>query len=61
MLTPWVKQKGIPVGTGPQMPRMAPAPMYSVADELAKLATLREQGVLSSEEFDIQKARLLGS
>lgn len=32
----------------------------SVADELAKLAQLRDQGVLSSEEFDAQKARLLG-
>jgi len=32
----------------------------SVADELAKLEQLREQGVLSDQEFQAQKARLLG-
>jgi hypothetical protein len=32
----------------------------SVADELAKLAGLVEQGLLSRQEFDVQKARLLG-
>ena len=31
-----------------------------VADELAKLAQLRESGVLSEEEFQAQKTRLLG-
>jgi hypothetical protein len=31
-----------------------------VADELAKLAGLVEQGLLSRQEFDVQKARLLG-
>lgn len=35
-----------------------PAPL-SVADELAKLAALKEQGILTQEEFDAQKARLL--
>lgn len=34
---------------------------YSVADEIRKLAELRDTGVLSSEEFQEQKARLLGS
>jgi uncharacterized membrane protein YdbT with pleckstrin-like domain len=37
----------------------APAPQVSVADELAKLAALHEQGHLSAEEFEAQKARLL--
>ena len=32
----------------------------STADELTKLATLRDQGVLTSAEFDAQKAALLG-
>lgn len=32
----------------------------SVAEELAKLAALREQGILSPAEFEQQKARLLG-
>jgi hypothetical protein len=30
-----------------------------IADELAKLDELRKQGVLSEEEFQRQKARLL--
>ncbi|MFE2228634.1 DUF4429 domain-containing protein [Streptomyces kronopolitis] len=42
-------------------PRMAVAPgAASVADELTKLAALRDQGVLSPAEFEQQKARLLG-
>jgi hypothetical protein len=38
-----------------------PAPGYrtSIADELAKLAQLRDQGVLTPTEFEAQKARLL--
>jgi Short C-terminal domain len=31
----------------------------STADELTKLAALRDQGVLTPEEFAAQKARLL--
>jgi hypothetical protein len=37
-----------------------PQPGISVADELAKLAQLRDAGVLSPEEFATQKAKLLG-
>jgi hypothetical protein len=33
----------------------------STADELAKLASLRDRGLLTSDEFDAQKAALLGS
>ncbi len=33
----------------------------STADELGKLAKLRDDGVLSAEEFDIQKQRLLST
>jgi hypothetical protein len=36
-----------------------PAGPGSVADELAKLAALRDSGVLSEDEFAAQKARLL--
>jgi hypothetical protein len=42
--------------------RSAPSPIgptLSVADELAKLAQLRDAGVLTEEEFSVQKARLL--
>jgi hypothetical protein len=35
-----------------------PAPV-SVADELSKLATLRDKGLLAEEEFSVQKAKLL--
>ena len=37
-----------------------PATQVSVADELSKLAALRDQGHLSESEFQSQKARLLG-
>lgn len=36
-------------------------PLGSVADELKKLAELRDAGVLSHEEFQQQKTRLLGA
>jgi hypothetical protein len=36
------------------------SPLTGVADELVKLAALRDSGVLSAEEFDTQKAKLLG-
>ena len=36
----------------------APAPV-DVAEELQKFAALRDQGILTEEEFSAQKARLL--
>ena len=33
---------------------------HSTADELSKLAALREQGVISDDEFAAQKVKLLG-
>ena len=40
----------------------APAPAaVSFADELAKLAALRDQGILNDAEFNAQKARILGA
>lgn len=41
----------------PQAP--AAAAPASLADELGKLAQLRDQGILSPDEFEAQKARLL--
>jgi hypothetical protein len=32
----------------------------SIADELAKLAELRDQGIIAPHEFEAEKARLLG-
>jgi hypothetical protein len=37
---------------------VAPSPI-SVADELTKLVTLRDSGILTSEEYEAQKAKLL--
>jgi hypothetical protein len=33
----------------------------STADQLSKLADLKERGVISAEEFDREKAKVLGS
>ena len=41
-----------------QPPRQPAAPV-SIADELAKLAALTQQGILTPQEFEAQKARLL--
>lgn len=58
----WQQPMPMPPGPqwGPPPAPMPPAAPVSVADELAKLAALRDQGVLSPEEFEAQKARLLG-
>lgn len=42
-----------------QLSEGTPAPQGGVADELAKLAQLRNEGVLTEEEFNQQKAGLL--
>jgi hypothetical protein len=47
-----------------EKPQAAPtvasaAPPSSVADELAKLASLKQQGVLTEQEFEEQKRRIL--
>jgi uncharacterized membrane protein YdbT with pleckstrin-like domain len=39
----------------------APAPGPSATEELARLADLRDRGVLTDEEFQAQKAKLLGT
>ena len=43
-------------------PAAAPAPSAgpSTIEQLKELAALKEQGVLTAEEFDAQKAKLLG-
>jgi len=40
-------------------PTAAPAATPSLADELGKLAALRDSGALTEDEFAAQKARLL--
>ena len=43
----------------PTLVASSPAPVVSVADELKKFAELRDLGVVSEEEFNAQKSRLL--
>ena len=43
----------------PATPAAEPAP--DLADQLRKLATLRDEGILTDEEFSAHKARLLGA
>jgi hypothetical protein len=40
----------------------APAPAFggSIAEELGKLAALRQQGIISDADFEQAKARLIG-
>ncbi|MFF1692047.1 SHOCT domain-containing protein [Streptomyces sp. NPDC058257] len=47
-------------GSVPAPGTVQPQPQ-SVADELGKLKALVEQGVLTQDEFDQQKKRLLGT
>ena len=55
-LSPLLRELGIPFADDGPEAATAPA---SAADELAKLAALRDQGVLTDAEFATQKARLL--
>jgi uncharacterized membrane protein YdbT with pleckstrin-like domain len=59
---PEVVQKTIYEMNEANLRRMqSPPSRVSVADELAKLARLRDEGVLSEEEFEEQKSRLMRS
>lgn len=49
-----------PVFPQASQPQHSPSPSTMIADELRKLAELRNEGILTSAEFDEQKARLLG-
>ena len=56
--TEWLPAPAAPAVEAP-LPAPTPKPAPSVAEELTKLGSLRDQGVLSAEEFAAQKARLL--
>ena len=51
--------RGLDVGAAPAAPAGGAAPI-DVADQLRKLAELRDQGILSEDEFTQQKQKLLG-
>ena len=55
-------QPGMGMAAAGMVPAQAPAPeaAVDVADQLRKLAELRDQGILTDEEFAAQKAKLLG-
>ncbi|MFN8197535.1 MAG: SHOCT domain-containing protein [Nakamurella multipartita] len=44
----------------PAPPAAAPAGGSNIADEIQRLASLKEQGILSDDEFAAAKAKLLG-
>jgi hypothetical protein len=44
----------------PEPPAASPAFDPDVIDQLKRLAELRDQGILTEEEFSAQKAKLLG-
>jgi hypothetical protein len=55
-----VPQAGAFAPGGPQGGASTPAqPQPSVADQLTKLADLRDRGALTDAEFEAQKAKLL--
>ena len=47
--------------TAPPVEAAAPAEQVDVVEQLKKFAELRDQGILTEEEFAAQKAKLLGS
>jgi hypothetical protein len=51
--------RGQRVAQQPQ--RAAPAPQADVVSQLERLGTLRDQGVLTEEEFQAQKAKILNT
>ncbi|WP_030395197.1 SHOCT domain-containing protein [Kitasatospora purpeofusca] len=60
----WAQQESYaePAPAAPAAPPPAAAPtMEEKLDQLKDLATLKDQGVLTEEEFAAQKARILGS
>jgi hypothetical protein len=42
-------------------PPAAPAPQEDVVSQLERLAALKSQGILTEEEFQAQKAKILGT
>ncbi|HYC81792.1 MAG TPA: SHOCT domain-containing protein [Solirubrobacterales bacterium] len=58
----WARQEEERYGAQPEAPpAAAPTAGASTIDQLKELATLKEQGVLTEEEFAAQKAKLLAS
>jgi hypothetical protein len=48
------------LGLGAPAAAPAPAPGPSVPDQLEQLASLRDRGIITPEEFEAKKSELLG-
>jgi hypothetical protein len=60
----WAQQEASYAEPEPQYTAPAPAPAAPAADpiqQLKELAALKEQGILTDDEFAVQKAKILGS
>ncbi len=61
----WAQQEGYPQEPAPAAPAPAqaapPAGGGSMIDQLKELGELKSQGILTEEEFEAQKAKLLAS
>jgi predicted Zn-dependent peptidase len=56
----WAEQEQAQYAQEPQYAEQAPpAPAQSVPEQLKELAELKQQGILTEEEFAAQKAKLL--
>lgn len=58
IVEPWMREKGITSGS-PEMSLVQTAAPNLIADELSKLAQLRDSGVLSEDEFSDLKSKLI--
>jgi hypothetical protein len=58
----WAEQEGGELPPEPAAPQAAApaAPQESAIEQLKELAQLKEQGILTEEEFAAQKAKILG-
>lgn len=58
---PTVTEQVVATPVAPAAPVMSANANLSVADELEKLAALRDKGILSADEFEAQKKKLLSA
>ena len=56
----WAEQQAEQAPANQEPPPPAPAPAADPIEQLTKLGELRDKGVLTEEEFEAQKAKLLG-
>lgn len=57
----WAEQEAAPAPAAPPPPQATGGIEPSTIEQLKQLGQLRDQGVLTEEEFAAQKAKLLGT